>query len=320
MMQDNWSDLIKQLWWEMTPQHNKHGSNKIFEVFDDNYIGTGYGLNLHGRGHYTTPEKWFAEGFGKKVYGVDIPNKNYLYKTYDSFSRDNPVNFKPIKQSKFVLDNLNKTPKNIDYFNMLPLDDTSKIADIASDLPVARYKDSKAPWRMIWNIYDTIDSGKKIKPWQKDLFNRIMNKSGLDAKAIYLDRTGNNHLLKLVSGDIKGISSFDEFDAPINVIFSDKDIKMSNNPIQYIKNRIPTQTLGKIAEKIMSNPVVKVGGKVIERTAVPLMVYDMLQSPVDAGTLPFEGNYNTIRQDFMPLSQGLNPLLLQGGIQYNDYR
>ena len=151
-MEESWKDLAQQLLWEMSPQDNYHGSTHIFDRFDDNKIKSGSGLSLHGKGHNTTPVKDWAKTFGTKLYRVDIPNENYLYKTYDSFTRDNPINYKPIKQSEFVLNNLRQSPKNIDYFNMLPLDDAEKIADIAIDLPTPRYRESKAVDKMFSNI------------------------------------------------------------------------------------------------------------------------------------------------------------------------
>lgn len=87
------------------------------------------------------------------------------------------------------------------------------------------------------------------------------------------------------------------------------------------RDLLPANTkLQRIANRFFNDSAVKYGTQILNKTAVPLAIFDMLQSPVGDSTLPFEGNYNTIRQDFMPLSQGFNPLLLQGGIQYNDYR
>lgn len=283
-MEESWKELVQQLLYEMNPQDNWHGSSRIFDKFDDSKIKSGSGLSLHGRGHNTTPVKDWAKTFGTKLYRVDIPNENYFYKTYDSFTRDNPINYKPIKQSKFVLNNLKQSPKNIDYFNMLPLGDAERISDIAIDLPTPRYGESKAVDKIFSNIYKTIDSGKEIKPWQKDLFNRIMNKSGLDTKVIYLDKTNNNHLLKQIVGNIKGISSYDEFETPINLVFSGSDIKMANTPIQRFTNRIPTQTLGKMASKLYNTPGIKQAIGISNRLAPPLMILEGLSQPAGEGS------------------------------------
>lgn len=69
-----------------------------------------------------------------------------------------------------------------------------------------------------------------------------------------------------------------------------------------ITNRIPNVTLGKMANKLMSYPAVQTAGKVIESTATPLMVIDMLK---------LQGSYPYTQNQY---KQMLNNM----GIQYNN--
>lgn len=79
-------------------------------------------------------------------------------------------------------------------------------------------------------------------------------------------------------------------------------VKDANNNLSKVKNRIPTVTMGKMVNKLMSYPAVQTAGKVIEGTATPLMIMDMLKLQ---GAYPYTQNQ---------YKQILNNM----GVQYNN--
>ena len=61
---------------------------------------------------------------------------------------------------------------------------------------------------------------------------------------------------------------------------------MANTPLQRFVNRIPTQTLGKMASKLYNTPGVKQTIKFADRVATPLMILESmgLNQPVGQGS------------------------------------
>lgn len=76
-MTEGWSDLVRQLIWEMNPQDNWHGTPYTFNKFDDSKLLTGEGFNAHGPGHYSADQFDVADGY--RVRGIsnryDLPDK-----------------------------------------------------------------------------------------------------------------------------------------------------------------------------------------------------------------------------------------------------
>lgn len=356
-MQESWSDLAKQLWWEMNPQNNYHGTPYTFNRFDDSKWLTGEGFQAHGPGHYSAD--WFntAEKYKKPNISVkrgnnlidrDLLSPNYVSRFLDNY-RNYPDIFnesskreidrlvreidkytdeynngikaygKHIERLQSRLDFLN----NIDQYKVvespgnlyrvtvpnenfmwkegLPLESQSEYVQksVINRKPIdytkylSRYPDHTAHIisklndsnlkRLADLFYQKGDYIQFLNKKNLDLASRMINKLPIDEQMSFLkylndgDTNTAQDMIKLYGDDVKGIRAIGRQDGPINVVFSDRNIRMSNTPFQRFTNRIPTQTLGKMAEKIMSSPVVKVGGQIIEKSATPLMVYDMLK-------------------------------------------
>ena len=74
---ESWGDLARQLWWEMNPQTNYHGTPYTFNKFDDSKFLTGEGFMAHGPGHYSADDIKVGEGYRmptKRIYNKSIGN------------------------------------------------------------------------------------------------------------------------------------------------------------------------------------------------------------------------------------------------------
>lgn len=80
-----------------------------------------------------------------------------------------------------------------------------------------------------------------------------------------------------------------------------ENIKRTTTPWQRFTNRIPTDTMGMMANKFMGYPLVRYGSSLLGRASVPLMIWEGLNSPVAR-------------------DEDMLPQILEGGIEYNDYR
>ena len=124
--------------------------------------------------------------------------------------------------------------------------------DIIKYLDIDEVRDTRNLYEWLAGDLDDGSTGKRMSVGKKRA-SKLLNKYGILGNRVI----GNT-------------------DGPINVTFSDKNIKMANTPLQQITNRIPTQTLGKMAKKLMESPAVRIGGKLLEGSATPLMILDML--------------------------------------------
>lgn len=82
------------------------------------------------------------------------------------------------------------------------------------------------------------------------------------------------------------------------VIFNENSLKPANTPWQRVVNRIPTQSIRMIGEKLMDAPGVRPSLNLMQRATMPLMIYQGLSQP-------------TARDE---------DYFLKGGIEYNDYQ
>lgn len=302
-MQDNWGDLIKQLWWEINPQSNYHGSGAIFDRFDKSFRLTGQGANAHGYGWYSADDPMVGARY------VIQKNKPITFNNYPNITitelnnaYNNGIDLKP--KSKYLY--------NVNVPNLNYMLDVKKPMDHQSSYIIARlkniYESSDIPvtTKESWKYLDNSDTKYLYRFLAEDLAEEIYPESRWFDEN-YRIKLGSPHASDIFEKyGIKGIRTFGQQDGPINIVFADKDIKIANTPFQRFANRIPTQTLGKIAEKIMSNPVVKVGGGALERATIPLSIYEGISQPTATDQQMWDdvNRYN--------LQRGVN--LLHGGI------
>lgn len=349
-MTENWSDLVRQLIWEINPQDNFHGTPYTFNKFDDSKLLTGEGFNAHGPGHYSADQFNTADGYRVRgtankydlpdkftmldketknfmlknkisdyknllkesgysdatkqqwkeyiktledilnnpqlaegnTYKVNVPNENFMWKE----GRLLP------EQSQYI-QNLWKN-RNIDFSKYL-----RRGIDLEHDLESIY---SRKLDRIFQPMFEQMEYRNGLNDVTKRLFNRYMNELTLNEQIKFMERSGNKDKINEITKGIKGIRAKGATDGPINVTFSGKDIKMANTPLQKVMNRIPNQTLGKMATKMLQSPVVRVGGKILESSAIPLTVIDMLKLQ---GSYPYsEKEYKSILKDM--------------GIEYNN--
>ena len=368
-MEENWEDLAKQLWWEMTPQTNYHGSPYTFNKFDDSKFLTGEGFMAHGPGHYsadyiTTAKQYKPTGeyftyniinktnnkpltlndtysipFGtsakfnmhkddimhyltealrknKKnvdayytysmvdrvpeashvlnnlqdyelvkerhtgnLYKVNVPNENFMWKEG-----------LPIEQQNNYIRNIAKNNNTfIDYSKYIP-EDAMNYRRILHKLDFNKYPYIKRIYDLIGKPKFTWEYPSAFNDKHKDLIVRMLNKidlddqrdllnyfRGNDPKILPNNTIGDMQKLYGSNSGVKGIRAKGSIDGPINVTFSGKDIRMANTITQQIRNRIPVQTLGKIARKLYNYPVVKGGVKFLDMFGPSLMIPDIIK-------------------------------------------
>lgn len=112
-MEESWGDLIKQLFWEMTPQTNYHGSQYTFDKFDDSKFLTGEGFAAHGPGHYSADLLDTAERYKKPTVSVlkngNKIERNLISPNFVDRIKDTKINLPDIfdDQYKYELDRIN---------------------------------------------------------------------------------------------------------------------------------------------------------------------------------------------------------------------
>lgn len=396
-MEERWSDLARQLIWEMNPQTNYHGTPYSFNKFDDSKFLTGEGAMAHGPGHYSADDIKVAKGYatpstyttrngipvyndsgplkvGKKMYpkntslypGRVIQDKQLKinnpkefnerinnYKDMLRFHRN--LKHSDYKSYKSGLDNLQKnlaflldidnydvieTQPNLykvnvpnenfmwkeglpleqqnDYIksiskNNKPFIDYSKyIGNTASQnrhilykLDLDKHKDLKRLADLFLRLDSVYPSGFNDK--HRQLMIRMLNKLPFDEQRDLLNYfRGNSDKPNVIpdmqklygnGSGIKGIRARGTIDGPINVTFTGDDIRMANTPWQRFINRIPTKTLGKMANKLIESPAIRFGGKLLNRVATPMMILEGLSQPVGEGSdiVPQYPVNNTLR-------------------------
>lgn len=170
------------------------------------------------------------------VYKVNVPNENFMWKERLPLSEQTP----------YVRDAWYKN--NFDYGKLL--NDWS----IDHDLEGIRLPNDKKFWR----VYNkSINHYGKIKPILRRIFSNQMQALDLPDQLKFLARSGNLDKLREAMGGIKGIRAAGNIDGPINVTFTGDDIRMANTPWQRFVNRIPKQTLSKMANKVITSPAFK---------------------------------------------------------------
>lgn len=355
-MEERWSDLAKQLMWEMNPQDNLHGTPYTFNKFDDSKWLTGEGFAAHGPGHYSAD--WYPTA------------QKYNPGEYTTLDVVDKINNKPIqlKDSYRLRDNRLISKKDVEAYLRKALRRNSKVVDeyltyaMVNEIPEASevlqnlqgydlaktkhvgntYKVNVPNEHFMWkegtplelqndfvrravenrnpidytkyfrkepsytaHIISKLDDNKNLQRlakvfWERTnyantylndkhlkLASKMINKLPIKKQFEFLDYLSGTPENTSIAQDIqrllgkengvKGVRAVGYEDGPINVTFSDKNIKMANTPLQRVMNRIPTQTLGKMAKKILESPAVRVGGKLLEGSATPLMILDMLQ-------------------------------------------
>lgn len=274
-----WGDLAKELFWEMTPQDNYHGTPYTFNKFDDSKFYTGEGSAAHGEGHYSADNKKTGLKYKTQLLvdaekirdKFDLPN---LFPKSDKSVQDFMIRNKINQLKSFVQDSDYR-----DLFRNKWINEIKELEDLYNNRVYTKgnlYRvNVPNKNQMLWEYYYMDEQPKyiqnKLKPYLEnkklndpDFFNRAkfydMNKNYLGpmGKDIYND-LGREGLHRL---GIKGITTFGSRDGAINVTFTGDDIKMANTPWQRFVNRIPKQTLGKIADKVITSPTLKAIGDV----------------------------------------------------------
>lgn len=202
------------------------------------------------------------------TYRVNVPNKNFMLDFTKPF--DN--------QSKYVQDAL---------YQMFKSDDVSKnVKDLWMELNRFKPEDTKY-------IYDWLaeDIGSNISDEFKWASFDTQRKAGAPKASEIFNKYG-----------IKGISTTGRSDGPINVTFTGRNIKMANTPLQIVANRIPTQTLGKMANKAYNTPAVKQAIRFLPAIGTAEMILQGLSQPVGDATVRPKKD---VLKEYLPLTQGV---------------
>ena len=364
-MEERWSDLAKQLMWEMNPQTNYHGTPYTFNKFNDANFLTGEGAMAHGPGHYSADfldtAKWYKRP-SIDIFKNDIKVQDYvghlrnflervqphiddaeylehekesLLRRLENAKRSDvymqkykgiPTEGERLSLQLDALDNLDKYRVQYNQGNLyrvdvpnenfmwkegLPLESQSEYVQrsIANRKPIDYTKYLSRNPEYTARILSELNDSKltrlaKLFYGKANYQNPTFNKKGFDlaSKIInklpineqmkfleYLD--GKNYdttqdMIKLYGDNVKGIRAAGHTDGPINVTFTGKNIRMANTPMQRFVNRIPTQTLGKMASKLYNAPGIKQTIKFADRVATPLMILEGmgLSQPVGHGS------------------------------------
>lgn len=364
-MEERWSDLARQLMWEMNPQTNYHGTPYTFNKFNDANFLTGEGAMAHGPGHYSADffdtAKWYKHpsvdifkgdtkvqdyvghlrSFLERVqpHIDDIEylehEKKSLLRRLENAERSDvhmkkykgiPTEGERLKLQLDALDNLDKYRVQYNQGNVysvnvpnenfmwkegLPLENQSEYVQrsIANRKPIdyTKYLSRNPEYaaRILSELEDN-KLGRLAKLFYEksnyqnpsfnkkgfDLASRIINNLPINEQMKFLEYLdGKNYdttqdMIKLYGDNVKGIRAVGNTDGPINVTFTGNNIKMANTPLQRFVNRIPTQTLGKMASKLYNTPGVKQTIKFADRVATPLMILEGmgLNQPVGQGS------------------------------------
>lgn len=206
-------------------------------VMPGDYVTTStVGKNPLAMDIINNPENYDVRINKGNLYKVNVPNENFMWKEGLPLS----------EQTQYIRDAWYKN--NFDYGKLL--NDWS----IDHDLEGIRLPNDKK----FWKVYNkSIEHYGEIKPILKRIFSNQMQALDLPDQLKFLARSGNLDKLSEAMGGIKGIRATGNIDGPINVTFSGNNIRMANTPWQRFVNRIPKQTLGKMANKIITSPAFK---------------------------------------------------------------
>lgn len=346
---ESWGDLAKQLWWEMTPQTNYHGTPKTFNKFDDSKFLTGEGAMAHGAGHYSADllntakdyrgdSDWILKYNGNIFYTKEYPHLIDDIDYYKSLKIDNNINELNRIRNQFI-DHLDTYNHWLDNYDDIPLKDRaldikkSNIIDLINSAETRihaldnldRYNIEKVQGGNLYKVnvpnknfmldvskpFDEqskyikeaiykMFKGNDISEGVKDLWMGLNRFEQNDTRYIYnwlAEDIGDKMSEELHWADwntqrkagapkaskifdkygIKGIRAVGRQDGGINVTFTGKNIKMANTIPQQIRNRIPVETLGKMARKLYNYPVVKGGIKFLDMFGPSLMVPDVIK-------------------------------------------
>ena len=364
-MEARWSDLAKQLMWEMNPQTNYHGTPYTFNKFNDANFLTGEGAMAHGPGHYSADfldtAKWYKRP-SIDIFKNDIKVQDYVGHLRNFLERVQPhiddaeylehekesllrrlenAKHSDVYMQKYkgiptegerlslqldALDNLDKYRVQYNQGNLyrvdvpnenfmwkegLPLESQSEYVQrsIANRKPIDYTKYLSRNPEYTARILSELNDSKLTRlaklfyekaNYQNPTFNKkgfdlaskIINKLPINEQMKFLEYLdGKNYdttqdMIKLYGDDVKGIRAAGHTDGPINVTFTGKNIRMANTPMQRFVNRIPTQTLGKMASKLYNAPGIKQTIKFADRVATPLMILEGmgLSQPVGQGS------------------------------------
>lgn len=222
------------------------------------------------------------------VYRVNVPNENYMWKE-----------FKPLSEQSEYIQKLFKN-RNIDFSKML-----YSGLSLDHDLEGLNLKNVD---KMFGPMYDQLEYRGGLNKVTKKIFNRYMNELPLEQQLRFMERTNNQKYFKEIVDGITGIRAIGSADGPINVTFTGDDIKMANTPLQRFLNRIPTQTLGKMANKAYNIPAVKQAIRFLPALGTAEMIYQGLEQPV--------GRAEFTPEEILMLDKG-QPL--QGGVSYRYF-
>ena len=301
-----WKELAQMLMAETNPQTNYHGSGRLFNRFENSYINPK--SSAHGVGHYSADTPLTAGRYvvqnGKPLFvnGQDIPIKtlNEYWALPESTSVKSPYLYRvDVPNEYFMLDESKTLSQQSPYVKRA-------VQNIMRDIPSRKFYVND-PEFSIRFLKENNYSGRTFYETLADLLGR-QNKN-IDGSWATINHSRLNHGNVRASAllhkyGIQGIKGAGLEDGLLNVTFSGNNIRMANNPLQRIVNRIPTQTIGMIGSKIMATPGVQPTLKFLGRTAVPLAILEGLTSPV-SNDIEGMNNYNAVRG-----------LPLQGGIKY----
>lgn len=301
-----WKELAQMLMAETNPQTNYHGSGRLFDRFENSYINPR--SSAHGVGHYSADTPLSAGRYvvqnGKPLFingTQDIPIKTL--NEYWALSKDVPVKspylYKVnVPNEYFMLDELKPLSQQSPYVKQA-------IQGVIKDIPNRKFyiNDPEGFMRtMNWN-----DKGRAFYQDLAYLLgrqNKNINGSWSMGSHPELNHGNMRASALLHKYGIQGIRGAGLEDGLLNVTFSGDNIRMANTPWQRFVNRIPTQTLSMIGEKIMATPGVKPTLDFLGRASIPSMIYKGLNSPL-SDEQEVMNNYNAVRG-----------LPLQGGIKY----
>lgn len=301
-----WKELAGMLMAETNPQTNYHGGGRLFNRFENSYINPK--SSAHGVGHYSADTPLSAGRYvvqnGKPLFvngTQDIPIKtlNEYWALSEPVSVESPYLYKVnVPNNYFMLDEGKTLSQQSPYVKQA-------LRDVIKDIPNRKFyiNDPEGFMRtMSWN-----DKGRAFYQDLAYLLGR-QNKN-IDGSWSMGSHPELNHGNVRASAllnkyGIQGVRGAGLEDGLLNVTFSGNNIRMANNPLQRIINRIPTRTIGMMGSKLMSTPGVQPTLKFLGRTAIPLAILEGLTSPV-SNDIEGMNNYNAIRG-----------LPLQGGIKY----
>ena len=139
--------------------------------------------------------------------------------------------------------------------------------------------------KMLWNEMNPIEG------WSSPQANFMMNNLSNELPKGALFKHNVNNIINidgsrvklpwLMKANIPGGNTYESLQYGSRphqqaYVVPESEIKYIRNDFDKIKNRIPIKTMGKIVNKILSEPAVKIGGKVLSKAFEPLAILDGL--------------------------------------------